>query len=120
MAQAASPIDITPQRFNSASPQNQASNLTSALREAGASSNHDFTGTPNQQQNAAPNDFAELRPGMGGRHGSMSNGAGSPFYTGARPISMKEKPRRESNTMGSFAGGMSWGGLSVGSWIRDE
>jgi hypothetical protein len=22
--------------------------------------------------------------------------------------------------MGSFAGGMSWGGVSVGSWIRDE
>jgi transcription factor SFP1 len=47
---------------------------------------------------------------------------GSSFYgNGARPISMKDRPRRESNNgMGSFAGGMSWGGVSVGSWIRDE
>jgi transcription factor SFP1 len=33
---------------------------------------------------------------------------------------MKDRPRRESNQMGSFAGGMSWGGVSMGSWIRDE
>jgi hypothetical protein len=28
--------------------------------------------------------------------------------------------QQESNTMGSFIGDMSWGGVSVGSWIRDE
>ena len=41
----------------------------------------------------------------------------------ARPIAMsnsnREKPRRES-IAGSLVGGMSWGGVSVGSWIRDE
>jgi len=41
----------------------------------------------------------------------------------ARPIAMnnsnREKPRRES-LAGSLVGGMSWGGVSVGSWIRDE
>lgn len=119
MAQAASPIDITPPRFNSSSPQNQTSNLTFALREAGAT--RDLSITPNQQH-AAGVDFLEGgRPSISGRHGSVSNGLGSSFYgSGARPISMKDRPRRESNTMGSFAGGMSWGGVSVGSWIRDE
>lgn len=39
---------------------------------------------------------------------------------GAQPISMnREKPRRES-LAGSMVGGMSWGGVSVSSWVRDE
>lgn len=45
------------------------------------------------------------------------------FESGARPISMKgknnEKTRRESLAQ-SLGTGMSWGGISVGSWIRDE
>jgi transcription factor SFP1 len=67
------------------------------------------------------NGFDFQRPGMGERNPSISM-LGSSFYgNGARPISMKDRPRRESNNgMGSFAGGMSWGGVSVGSWIRDE
>lgn len=32
---------------------------------------------------------------------------------------MTGKNRRESVT-GSFVGGMSWGGISVGSWLQDE
>jgi transcription factor SFP1 len=116
MAQTASPIDIqTPPRYGSNSPQNQTSNLTSALREAEA--NHDVSSTSNQLN---PNGFEFQRPSMGERHPSVSM-LGSSFYgSGARPISMKDRPRRESNNMGSFAGGMSWGGVSVGSWIRDE
>lgn len=46
-------------------------------------------------------------------------------FAAAKPISMNnpnrndDRPRRES--MGnSLVGGMSWGGVSVGSWIRDE
>ena len=119
MAQAASPIDIsTPPRFGSNSPQNQTSNLTFALREAEA--NQELNSTPNQGSHGV-GDFQNGRLSVGGRHDSISNGLGSSFYgSGARPISMKDRPRRESNTMGSFAGGMSWGGLSVGSWIRDE
>ena len=34
-------------------------------------------------------------------------------------IPNREHPRRES-LAGSLVGGMSWGGVSVGSWIRDE
>ena len=39
---------------------------------------------------------------------------------GAQPISMnRDKPRRES-LASSLVGGMSWGGVSVSSWVRDE
>ncbi|KAF2731599.1 hypothetical protein EJ04DRAFT_442719 [Polyplosphaeria fusca] len=115
MAQAASPIDITtPPRFGSNSPQNQTSNLTFALREAGATK--DISLVPNPTQPGG-NEFRDARPSLGGRHDSISN---SFYSSGAKPISMRDKPRRESNTMGSFAGGMSWGGLSVGSWIRED
>ena len=45
------------------------------------------------------------------------------FENGARPISMKgramDRNRRESLAQ-SLGMGMSWGGASVGSWIRDE
>jgi len=119
MAQStAAPIDIqTPPRYGSNSPPNQTSNLTSALKEAEA--NRDLSATPSQlNPNAA---FEFQRPAMGDRHGSVSNMLSSSFYgSGARPISMKDRPRRESNNAGSFMGGMSWGGVSVGSWIRDD
>jgi transcription factor SFP1 len=56
---------------------------------------------------------------------SVSGGApamGS-HYGGAQPISMdgsnRKNARRES-IASSLVGGMSWGGVSVGSWIRDE
>ncbi|KAF2471096.1 uncharacterized protein BDR25DRAFT_325370 [Lindgomyces ingoldianus] len=119
MASTASPIDIsTPPRFNSSSPRNQTSNLTFALQEAGA--NHDLAGTAHANT-AGGNEFRDGRLSVGGRNDSISNGLGSSFYgSGARPISMKDRPRRESNNMGSFAGGVSWGGVSVGSWIRDD
>jgi len=117
----ASPIDIqTPPRYGSNSPQNQTSNLTSALRQAEAQP--DLATTPGLLN---PNNFDFHanggRPGMGERHPSVTM-LGSSFYgnSAARPITMKDRGRRESMNMGSFAGGMSWGGHSVGSWIRDE
>lgn len=114
MAQAASPIDIaTPPRFGSNSPQNQTSNLTSALREAGATRNTD---TPSIHHNGVD----AHRPTLGARNDSIGGLTGSFYGTGARPISMKDRPRRESNTMNSLVNGLSWGGVSVGSWIRDE
>ncbi|KAH7138482.1 hypothetical protein B0J11DRAFT_546243 [Dendryphion nanum] len=119
-ANAASPIDITPPRFNSSSPQNQTSNLTFAIREANA--NRGLNATPNQPNASLNPDVSTQRPSISitGRHDSI-NGLSNSFYgSNTRPISMKDRPRRESNAMGSFAGGMSWGGVSVGSWIRDD
>ncbi|OWY58518.1 c2h2 transcription factor [Alternaria alternata] len=118
----ASPIDIqTPPRYGSNSPQNQTSNLTSALRQQAEAQPDNMSTTPGLLN---PNNFDFTngqRPSMSERHPSISM-LGSSFYgnSGARPITMKDRGRRESTNMGSFAGGMSWGGHSVGSWIRDD
>lgn len=61
----------------------------------------------------------------GSRHDSVGAmpGLGPHYGSGALPISVsgshRGQPRRES-IAGSLVGGMSWGGVSVGSWIRDE
>ncbi|RAR03465.1 c2h2 transcription factor [Stemphylium lycopersici] len=116
----ASPIDIqTPPRYGSNSPPNQTSNLTSALKQAEAQP--ELATTPGLLN---PNnfEFSNGRPSISDqRHPSISM-LGSSFYgnSSARPITMKDRGRRESTNMGSFAGGMSWGGHSVGSWIRDD
>jgi transcription factor SFP1 len=115
MASTASPIDIaTPPRFNSSSPRNQTSNLTFALQEAGAAGlpSDNYVDPSRHRQD-------EGRLSVTGRHDSISNAFGSYYGSGARPISVKDRQRRESNT-GSWVGGMSWGGISVGSWVRDE
>lgn len=119
----AAPVDISlPPRMssNSQSPRNQTSNLTYALQEAQA------TGQPapepyNGRPPAAP-EPGRLDVNGSGRQGSISNLLGSSYYngTGAKPISVKDRNRRESNTAGSFMNGMSWGGLSVGSWVANE
>jgi len=121
MASSAAPIDISPLprlNSNSQSPRNQTSNLTFALQEAGATGHpiHDFS----NGQLPAVQDFGRLS--VSGRQDSLNNLYGSSYYTGtgARPISVKDRQRRESNTGGSFMNGMSWGGISVGSWVRDE
>jgi transcription factor SFP1 len=118
MASSALPIDISlPPRLNSQSPRNQTSNLTFALQEAAATGQH-ASEIPNSGQLVAPESG---RLSVSGRHDSISNAFGTSYYgSGARPISVKERQRRESNTGGSFMGGMSWGGISVGSWVRDE
>ena len=116
---AASPVDISlpPRLSSSQSPRNQTSNLTSALQEAGATGQQ-VPDLNNAQHMAVPDPG---RLSVSGRHDSMSNMFGSSYYgSGARPISMKDRQRRESNAGGSFMGnGMSWGGISVGS-LRDE
>ncbi|KZF22080.1 hypothetical protein L228DRAFT_145982 [Xylona heveae TC161] len=125
MAGTASPIDIaTPTRNSSSSPSNlnpQPSNLTTALqgaaaREArptpavniGAPNSHDFASNAGRRESVA---------------GSLGGMGSHQWGTGAKPISMsnanRDKTRRES-LAGSLVGGMSWGGVSVGSWIRDD
>lgn len=110
MATRTTPIDIaTPSR--AASPRGtQTSNLTSALQatsgnEARPTTAMDMSGTPFKA-------------------GAVLGGATpASQHSGAQPISMnasnREKPRRES-LASSMVTGMSWGGASVGSWIRDE
>lgn len=119
----AAPIDISlPPRLssNSQSPRNQTSNLTFALQEAQAAG-QPATESYSRQPLVAP-DAGRLGVNAGGRQGSMSNIFGSSYYngTGAKPISVKDRNRRESNTAGSFMNGMSWGNNSVGSWIQTE
>ena len=56
-----------------------------------------------------------------GRLDSISEAqAPGAYSSGAQPMSLsKDRPRRES-IASSMVGGMSFGGISVGSWIRDE
>lgn len=88
----------------------QTSNLTSALQTT-------------SRNEARPSSAMEIgsQPKNGG---SGIGGSGmSHSGTAAQPISVnpsnRDKPRRES-LAGSMVTGMSWGGNSVGSWIRDE
>ena len=114
MASRTTPIDIATSSSRAASPRgNQTSNLTSALQstsanEARPTTAMDTSGTPGKS-------FAAFGGFGGATPGSQ--------HSEAQPISMnasnREKPRRES-LAGSMVTGMSWGGNSVGSWIRDE
>ncbi|KAI9817141.1 MAG: Transcriptional regulator of ribosomal biogenesis proteins [Pycnora praestabilis] len=122
MAGPAFPIDIaTPTRHRSSSPSSQAqqpSNLTSALQGVGArdarigSAIDMYRPSSNRTgSNSTPQDIS---------NGGMGTGS---LWGGAKPISVndpnREKTRRES-LAASLVGGMSWGGMSVGSWIRDD
>jgi len=100
-----SPIDIaTPTRNASSSPSSQGKKTTNYL-------------DPDSRTSAM----------MSGTAFDSSMGRGrQDSFGGAKPISMNipnkngdTRPRRES-LAGSLVGGMSWGGVSVGSWIRDE
>lgn len=114
-----SPISIATQsRGGLASPSYPTSNLTSALQST--------TGNGLRPSSSAYAGGGKGKISGTGRHDSLSAGASglTPQYgNGAQPISMtgsnKGQLRRES-LAGSVAAGMSWGGVSVGSWLRDE
>lgn len=111
MASRTTPIDIASPSHAASPRSTQTSNLTSALQstsgnEARPTTAMDLSGTPFK--------------GYGGFGGATPGSQ----YSGAQPISVsasssREKPRRES-LASSMVTGMSWGGNSVGSWIRDE
>ncbi|KAK6582094.1 hypothetical protein PZA11_005791 [Diplocarpon coronariae] len=105
-----SPIDIaTPTRNASSSPSSQGRGVKSFTH-------HHF-----------PNPDSRTSAMMSGA--TVENGMGracQDSFAGAMPISMNNphrnadnRPRRES-LAGSLVQGMSWGGVSVGSWIRDD
>ena len=118
MAGRSSPINIATQSRNvPASPRHQqVSNLTYALQST----------TGNElRPTSAMNTSNGTKQYSNGRYDSTGAmlALGPHYGSGAQPISMSNsnrgQPRRES-IAGSLAGGMSWGGVSVGSWIRDE
>ncbi|KAJ5919489.1 hypothetical protein N7454_009324 [Penicillium verhagenii] len=112
----AAPIDIATRQSSSVSPPGQqASNLTSALQRAGTG---ERTGSISHHPSGALGVFKAPPP----RKDSIG-AANAQWGNGTKPISMsgsaRDKGRRES-LAGSLVGGMSWGGISVGSWIRDD
>ena len=116
MASNSIPLDISPPaKFNtsSSSPGNRKSNLTFGLQQAG--------GFIDVQASAGSSGKGEGMRGLSfGRNDSVPMSFNNSFNTsGARPISVKDRARRESNS-GSYMTGISWGGVSVGSLIRDE
>ncbi|KAI9677954.1 MAG: Transcriptional regulator of ribosomal biogenesis proteins [Bathelium mastoideum] len=107
------PIDITPPaRYGSSSPRGQTSNLTSALQQAAAYPESSSAISITDRNSREPTSNVP-------RDESGPNGHGlSQYSNGAQPIAMAERPRKES-WAGSLVNG-SWGGVSVGSWIRDD
>lgn len=106
MPSGTSPIDIaTPSRNSSSSPSSQ--------------------GTKIGQYLGAEDSRTSAMMSGGGLDPNMGRGRESSF-AGAKPISMNnpnrgQDPRmRRESLAGSMMNGMSWGGVSVGSWIRDE
>lgn len=98
-------------RHTSTSPRgNQPSNLTSALRRGEGGEETHMNGFTAPAAKPAP---------MPSEHSQNSN-----TDAGTRPISVKGKTNDRNNRRESVAQslgmGMSWGGISVGSWIRDE
>ena len=112
MGSRSAPIEIAPASGHS-SPRSppHTSNLTSALR----------TTSGNEAKPTPAMDVNGLNKGYGSGFGGSATG--SYLGTAAQPISVnssgREKPRRES-LASSMITGMSYGGNSVGSWIRDE
>jgi transcription factor SFP1 len=128
------PIDIRGSRWSSAtsSPRLHASNLTTALRDAGAVDDSfpipdaadvaaalaAADGRQQQQQRQQQSQQAGSAASRAGDYPLNTASGMSWLSSGARPISVKERPRRESNT--GSVNGMSWSAMSVGSWIKDE
>lgn len=119
LASRATPVDIPKSAMDSpmASRAHYTSNLTTALQ---STSGNEARAT--QAVNISSGNGKGYGNGAMRREsvGGMS-AYGSHYGSGAQPIAMNNsgKPRRES-IAGSLVAGMSFGGVSVSSWIRDE
>lgn len=115
MAASGAPIDIATRQTSVSPPGQQASNLTSALQNAGKA---ERTSSISHANGVGISVFKAPPP----RKESIGT-ATAQWGNGTKPISVsgssRDRTRRES-LAGSLVGGMSWGGVSVGSWIRDE
>jgi transcription factor SFP1 len=98
----------TPRHPSNSPPRTQHSNLTSQLRQPQGADDLDMDGIPNH----------DLKP----RQESVSMLSTTPYGARAIPVTDGMGFRRESHVglSGSLMGGMSWGGLSMGSFVRDE
>lgn len=116
MTGSAAPIDITTRQTSVSPPGQQASNLTSALQKAGKA---ERTGSISHPTGVGISVFKAPPP----RKDSIGTAAAQ-WGNGTKPISVsgsnRDKQQRRESLAGSLVGGMSWGGVSVGSWIRDE
>ncbi|KAJ4520504.1 Transcriptional regulator of ribosomal biogenesis proteins [Exophiala dermatitidis] len=113
MASVATPIDISARQTSTSPRGNQPSTLTSALQRSDSEEKRKMA---TQMPETALNRPIPQMP-------SNASDDFARFEHGARPITMKgvanDKMRRESIAQ-SLGTGMSWGGISVGSWIRDD
>lgn len=113
MSGTASPIDIATRQASTSPRGPQPSNLTSALQGKREGDVRHVQATSGNERT----DNLET-----GKSVSITDGA-SPWGNGAKPISMRgvsEEKTRRGSVAQSLTAGMSWGGISVGSWIRDE
>lgn len=107
MPSSSSPIEIATSRQNSSSPRTQTSNLTSQLQ-------HDTTQRNGTMAAPSTNGNADFKA----RQESVGMLGTTPY--GARQIPVAGGRRESYNMSNSLVGGMSWGGLSMGSFIKDE
>jgi hypothetical protein len=116
MNNSSAPININAARWSNStnSPRNHTSTLTSALQQAG-------NGAATLTQPGSVDFGNGLGTGLqdSSRGDAMMTGT-SYMGSGAQPISVQNRTRRESNT-GSFINGMSWGpgSLPSGSWVNE-
>jgi transcription factor SFP1 len=110
MAGAAAPINISARQTSTSPRGNQASNLTSGLQR-----------TESDEKRARDAAEADTANSSNSIRKPYTGEALSQLEHGGRPINgaAGDKYRRESIAQ-SLNTGMSWGGISVGSWIRDE
>ena len=102
----------------SSSPRNQQSNLTSQLQQPQIDIHH-----PDQDPMSTSAAAEPIPAPDKARQESTSMLGTSMLGTtphGARQIPTANQRRGSYNMSGSLMGGMSWGGISVGSFIRDE
>ena len=114
MSSSASPINIPTSRTSSASPRVRESNLTSQIHHQPTIDIQAASRAPSPLF-AAPDTYKQTP------QESVNMLGTTPL--GARSIPFREGQRRGSNTnglSGSLVQGMSWGGISVGSFIRDD
>lgn len=113
MAGLANPIDIATRQISTSPRGPQPSNLTSALQRNSDGGSRHLTATSGDDR---PDNLET------GKSGTFTDSV-PPWDYGAKPISMRglaEDKARRGSVAQSLTGGMSWGGISVGSWIRDE